>query len=221
VTLDAPLNGAVYLSPASISLSATAADADGSVTRVEFYNGGTKIGEDATAPYEFTWGGVAPGSYALSAFAYDNAGLVTLSNAASITVNLGDIPPVVSLTAPVNGALLEAPVDVTLTADATDTEAPVTKVEFYSGTLTPVLLGEDTTAPFSLTLDDVGPGTYTYTARATDSVGQTTTSATVTISVPEAARASRISSLEENFPVPSMRREEKVRSAMTRGAGTA
>jgi len=39
----------------------------------------------------------------------------------------------------------------------------------------------------------------------------------VTISVPEASRASRIVSFEENFPVPSMSREEKVRSAMMSG----
>jgi len=39
--------------------------------------------------------------------------------------------------------------------------------------------------------------------------------------VPEAARASRMTSFDENLPVPSMRREEKVRSAMTRGADTA
>lgn len=183
VTLDSPVSGSVYLSPATIQLAATASDADGNVLRVEFYNGGTKIGEDTTAPYEFTWTGVATGSYALSVLATDDSGLVTLSNPATITVNLGDIPPSVSLTAPVSGALLEAPTDITLTADATDTEAPVVKVEFYSGALTPVLVGEDTTAPFSLVLTNVGPGSYTYTARATDSVGQTTTSAAVTISV--------------------------------------
>src|SRR5215510_11543383 len=36
--------------------------------------------------------------------------------------------------------------------------------------------------------------------------------ATVTISVPEAARASRVSSLEAYLPVPTMMRERKVRS---------
>src|SRR6185436_11492405 len=36
-------------------------------------------------------------------------------------------------------------------------------------------------------------------------------SATVTISAPEAARASRVSSLDTYFPVPTMMRERKVR----------
>jgi hypothetical protein len=183
VTLDTPSTGAIFSSPATINFAATAADTDGTITRVEFYNSGNKIGEDTTAPYEFTWNAVPAGSYNVNAVAVDNSGLVALSNVASITVNLGDMLPVVSITAPVTGSVLEAPVDVTITADAMDNEAPVVKVEFFSGTITPVLLGEDTTAPFSLPLTAVGPGTYTYTARATDSVGQTTTSAAVTISV--------------------------------------
>ena len=41
--------------------------------------------------------------------------------------------------------------------------------------------------------------------------------ATVTISVPLAARASRMTSLEENFPVPTRRREENSRPAIFKG----
>lgn len=183
VTLDAPLTDSTYLSPASVNLTATAADADGTVARVEFYSGGTKIGEDSTAPYESAWNGVQPGIYTLTAIAVDNNGLSTVSNTAAITVNVGDLPPTVSLTAPANGSLFEKYATIVLTADATDAAGPVAKVEFYSGTATPVLLGEDTSAPFSLQLPNVDTGNYTYTARATDSIGQTTTSAPVTVSV--------------------------------------
>src|SRR5688572_13071674 len=42
--------------------------------------------------------------------------------------------------------------------------------------------------------------------------------ATVTISVPEAARASRITSCEPNFPVPMMSRDENVRSPILSGS---
>ena len=42
-------------------------------------------------------------------------------------------------------------------------------------------------------------------------------SATVTISVPLAAMASRIASLEENFPVPRISRELNSRPAMVSG----
>jgi hypothetical protein len=40
----------------------------------------------------------------------------------------------------------------------------------------------------------------------------------VTISAPLASRAARIDSGEENLPVPRIRRDRKVRPAMTKGA---
>ncbi len=204
VTLDSPLALATFSSPATISLSATPSDTDGSVVRVEFYNGGTKIGEDFEAPYEFTWSGVGVGNYSLSAIAVDDSGLTAVSNGAAVTVEPGDRLPVIALTAPAAGTLLEAPASVTLAATATDTEGPVAKVEFFSGLLNPVLLGQDTEEPFTLDLTNVGAGAYTYTAKATDSLGQTTTSAPVTITIfvePSAPDVKRLS--VGNFDLPS------------------
>jgi hypothetical protein len=183
VALTAPSEAAIFLSPASISMSATAADADGSVVRVGFYTGGVLIGEDNTAPYEFTWTGVQPGTYALTAIAVDNNDLQTASGPVTITVNLGNVPPIVAITTPETGSSLEAPATINLVADATDNENALVKVEFYSGTLTPVLIGTDTVAPYTLTLSNVSPGSYTYTARATDALDQTTISAPVTMNV--------------------------------------
>ena len=61
-TLTAPANGATFTAPASITLTATASDADGTVARVDFYNGTTLLGSDTTAPYAFTWSNVAAGT---------------------------------------------------------------------------------------------------------------------------------------------------------------
>lgn len=183
VTLDSPATGATYLSPATVNVTATAADADGTVARVEFYNGGAKIGEDTTAPYEFTWNWVQPGNYTLTAIAVDNFGVSTVSNIAAITVNVGDLPPTVTLTSPTSGSLFANPATITLTADAADAAGPVAKVEFYTDMENPVLLGEDTTAPYSLEVTGVPTGSYTYLAKTTDSVGQVTTSAPVAVSV--------------------------------------
>jgi hypothetical protein len=60
VTLSQPANGARFTAPASIGVAATASDSDGSVSKVEFFNGATKLGEDTTAPYSFAWSGVGP-----------------------------------------------------------------------------------------------------------------------------------------------------------------
>ncbi len=193
ITLDAPVAGATYSTPATVNLTATANDTDGTVARVEFFADTVKIGEDDTAPYECAWTGATPATYTLSAVAVDNLGLISISNGVSITVNPGDIPPTVAMTALTSGTLLAAPANVTLTADASDTEAPVVKVEFFSGS---TLLGEDTVAPFTFDATNLGAGSFSFTAKATDSVGQTTTSTAVIVNVfteapaPNAANAS-------------------------------
>ncbi|MBS1809999.1 MAG: discoidin domain-containing protein [Acidobacteria bacterium] len=89
ISLTAPTNNATYAAPASISLTANAADSDGTVTRVEFYQGATKLGEDATTPYSFVWNNVAAGNYTLTARAIDNLGAVTDSTLVSIVVTQG------------------------------------------------------------------------------------------------------------------------------------
>lgn len=182
VALVTPVSGDTASSPATIHISATASDSDGSVARVEFYNGGTKLGEDITAPYEFDWIGVQPGSYSVTAQAIDDSALSAVSSAAAITVTLGDHVPTVVMTSPAANALIQGPTTVTLAADAVDNENAIVKVEFFSGTVNPVLLGEDATAPYSLELP-VGPGNYIYSARVTDNVGQAATSASVKITV--------------------------------------
>ena len=87
VSLTSPPNGASFTSPAKISLAASAADPDGSVARVEFFNGGNKLGEDTSAPFTSQWNVGATGTYTLTARATDNSGAVTTSSPVTITVN--------------------------------------------------------------------------------------------------------------------------------------
>ncbi|MCB2378518.1 Ig-like domain-containing protein [Hymenobacter sp. BT635] len=181
VSLTAPAGGATFTAPASITVTATAADTDGTVAKVEFYNGATLLGTDTSSPYSYTWAGVAAGTYSLSAKATDNANATTTSAAVSVTVNAaGNTPPTVSITAPANGATFTAPASVTITANAADANGTVSKVEFFQGT---TKLGEDLTAPYSFSWSGVGAGTYSLTAKATDNAGAVTTSAAVSITV--------------------------------------
>ncbi len=87
VSLTSPANGATFAAPASISLSANAADADGTVSKVDFYSGATLLNSDTSSPYSYTWTGVAAGTYSITAKATDDAGAVTTSAAVSVTVN--------------------------------------------------------------------------------------------------------------------------------------
>jgi hypothetical protein len=54
---------------------------------VEFFQGSTKLGEDTSAPFSFTWSGVAPGNYSLTAKATDNGNATATSSAVNISVN--------------------------------------------------------------------------------------------------------------------------------------
>ena len=86
VSLDEPLNNAEFATGSSVSITASASDSDGSVTRVEFFEGTTKLGEDLTAPYTFIWNNVAEGTYSLNAIATDNENGVTTSESIAISV---------------------------------------------------------------------------------------------------------------------------------------
>jgi len=86
VSLTAPANNANFIAPASIAMTATASDSDGSISKVEFYNGSTLLGTDSTSPYAYTWTSVPIGNYALTALAYDNLGFTTVSSTANVTV---------------------------------------------------------------------------------------------------------------------------------------
>ena len=89
VSMTSPANGATFAAPANIALAATASDTDGSIARVDFYNGTTLLSSDATAPYGFAWNGVPAGSYALTAKAVDNSGATTTSATVTVTVLSG------------------------------------------------------------------------------------------------------------------------------------
>jgi len=180
VSITAPADGATFTAPASIEIDASAQD-DGSVARVDFYNGSTLLGTDTTSPYVFNWTNVAAGSYTLTAVATDNLGATGTSTAVNVTVNPpANTPPTATLTAPANGATFTAPANITLTATASDPGGSVAKVDFYEGSN---LLGTDATNPYSFNWTGVPAGTYTLTAVATDNLGATGTSSPATIIV--------------------------------------
>jgi regulation of enolase protein 1 (concanavalin A-like superfamily) len=85
VSITAPAAGANYSAPANITTSATASDADGSVTGVDFYAGSTLAGSDTASPFSVTWSNVVAGTYSLSAVATDDRGATTTSAPIAVT----------------------------------------------------------------------------------------------------------------------------------------
>ncbi len=88
--------------------------------------------------------------------------------------------PTVGITAPDNGTRFETNDTFIIRADASDSDGRIAKVEFYNGT---TKLGEDSSAPYSLKVDDLKSGTYVLTAKATDNDGRSTTSSSRSITV--------------------------------------
>lgn len=85
VAITAPPTGVSFYSPANITVSASASDADGSIQRVDFWADGAQIGTATAAPYQVTWNNAGAGSHAIQAVAYDNLGNFRSSNTSNIT----------------------------------------------------------------------------------------------------------------------------------------
>jgi uncharacterized protein YjbI with pentapeptide repeats len=89
-------------------------------------------------------------------------------------------PPTVSLTSPANDTTVTKGDIVNISADATDSDGSVIRVEFYAGTN---LLVYDVVAPYSFDWTTTAVGTYVITARAYDNDSAVTTSQAVTVNV--------------------------------------
>jgi len=138
------------------------------------------LGEDLTAPYEFSWNSVAAGNYSLTAKATDNQGAATSSQPVTLIVGGPNQAPSVVLTSPAPNTTLMAPASFLLRANASDSDGTISKVEFFRGT---IKIGEVTSAPYELTWGNVAAGTYSLTAKAWDNAGATKTSASVSVKV--------------------------------------
>ncbi|WP_051963086.1 Ig-like domain-containing protein [Deinococcus misasensis] len=85
----------VTTAPNTIELTATATDNAG-VSRVEFYDGTTKLGEDLTAPYTYTYNvqdSSQNGLHPFMARAIDAAGNTGVSAKVNVTISLPVTPP--------------------------------------------------------------------------------------------------------------------------------
>src|SRR5205085_11250590 len=89
VSITSPTDRSVFAWKPTITITADATDPDlsGAVTKVEFLDGTTVLGQDTSAPYSFSWRNVYSGSHTLRARATDNAAAATTSSPVSITVS--------------------------------------------------------------------------------------------------------------------------------------
>jgi Cellulose binding domain/Bacterial Ig domain len=178
------------LTTASAVIAVKVNDVGGTVTKVEFYDGSTLLGNSMAVPYSFTWTNPPEGSHVLTAKAYDSYNDNAVSAPVTVRVFAGCSPnpaPVVSLTSPASNSILSPP--VALQANASEQDAPgsgaITRVEFYDGG---ALLDTATSPPYTFTWLYPASGPHTLTARAYDGAGRSTTSAAVLVTIGSTTR---------------------------------
>jgi hypothetical protein len=173
VLITSPTNGETFAAAAPITINASAAMSN-PVTNVAFFrDGGTLIGNDATAPFSAVYSNSTPGTHTLTATARDSAGnSVSTTNVITINVN-PNVPPTVTITNPAPGSVYLVGVTVTnVSASAADSDGTIARVEFL---LDGVLWTMDTSSPYSFDLCDITAGTHTISGVAVDSFGARTT----------------------------------------------
>ena len=177
VSITAPAANSSSVVGDPIAITANATD-NGTIASVEFFVDGTSIGIDNTAPYTASYVGVL-GTHSLTAIATDNRNQSTTSAPVSISV-LNNTPPAVSITNPTNGQSKNINTVVPISANASDVDGTITKVEFFAGAIS---LGAVTTALYTINWTPTLEGPAVLTAVATDNKGATTTSTAVNVNV--------------------------------------
>ena len=182
VNVTAPTAGA-SVSGTSVTVSASASDNVG-VVGVQFLLDDVALGtEDTSNPYSTIWNStlVSNGSHTLTARARDAAGNTKTSAGINVTVTNDTTAPTVSVTAPSGGATISGAA-VTVSATANDNVAVVGVQFLLDGA---AIAAEDTSSPYSISWNSTTAtsGSHALAARARDAAGNTTTSASVTVTV--------------------------------------
>ena len=144
VAITSPANGSTFDEDETVPITADAADADGSIAKVEFFAGTSKLGEDTTSPYSFDWVSPPAGQHQLSAVATDNSGFSNRSAYVNITVGT---PPTPTRYEAEDAALTG---DVTVGSDGAASEGAYADMK-NTGTITWTVINVPAAANYSLT----------------------------------------------------------------------
>jgi RHS repeat-associated protein len=177
-----------------IALSANAADSDGTITQVQFFNGATPLGTAAlndgtnkNGIYTLNWASVPAGTYSVAAVATDNTGIAVTSSPIVINVDPSAAMSV-AVTPPPVAASYTAPASIPLTAMVSNNDYDITDVQFFNGAnlISSGLQTSGVATSGSFVTNawtNVPAGTYSITASATNSGGLTVASTPVIFTV--------------------------------------
>jgi hypothetical protein len=168
VQLLQPTNGTLLPDLGSVELIATASDVDGSVARVEFFNGTNLLAIVPNAPYSLSLSNLRAGAeYRFTALVVDDLNGRSRSAEAMVSV----LPvPVIGIVSPTNGQALPTEVPFAIIVTNPASMYPLTREYFGDGQLL-------ATDEFASSVR----GYHELSAVVTDIVGQRATSAPVAV----------------------------------------
>lgn len=180
VSLRTENDARTYRAPATITVFADATDSDGTIAKVEFFVDGQLATVVESAPYQLVLSEPVARTVEVVAIAYDDEGETATSAPLTLVVAEPNHPPTVSLRVAGQTTRFTAPAAITLSAEATDSDGSVVRVEFYAQGKR---FGEATSEPYQITWQTDVTGTYTFIAIAFDNEAASASSSAVAITV--------------------------------------
>ncbi len=163
-----------------MNLSAVASDPDGTVSKVQYFEGFNIVGESTYAPFTVSIPFTVAGKHTYLAKAIDNKNSVAFSAPLTLDIpHLNDLPKC-KLTSPKEGAIYGADRQALLQAEASDLETAIKKVEFY---VDGQLVSTGTTAPYSFRMSVLPAGNHEVHVKAFDMDNASALSDTIHFSV--------------------------------------
>lgn len=185
ISIVSPTNNHNMLARETFTIQAHAYSVITNIEWVQIFAGPNSLGY-AVSPntngyYEVPWAPITNGTHTLTARAMDARGSNVYSTPVAVNVRGR---PLVIITNPVAESIHgPATLNISINANATAFGATITNVSYYTNTGT-ARLGFSTTGPsYPLTWNNVGSGTYSIIAKATDNTGLVAASDPVEITV--------------------------------------
>ncbi|MGJ3243158.1 MAG: Ig-like domain-containing protein [Opitutales bacterium] len=157
---------------------------DGFVTQVDLFQNGAQIATDDTFPFRFSVTPDAPGTYQYFAIATDDSGNTAITPRLQLAVTsppqTGAEPPVITAFEVLPAQAEHFVQNAILFEVGAEDDGVITQVELLRNG---IVVATTTAFPYTFSETPDSPGTFQYTARVTDDIGNQTTSDPLTVKV--------------------------------------
>ncbi|MCX6182574.1 MAG: Ig-like domain-containing protein, partial [Bacteroidetes bacterium] len=169
VSVKAVTSSTNFIAPGNIFIRTNTLDVDGSVSKVEYYEGTKLLATSVITPHEFNYTYASAGTHTLTIKAYDNLGAVGTTTTQFVVspAPLNNVSPTVVLTNPVTTKTYNRDAPITMIAVPSDVDGTISSVHFYDYETE---IGVATKAPYTCVWKAVG-GTHALKAVAFDNKG--------------------------------------------------